>query len=310
MSKYYYGIDIGGTSIKMGLFNNEKSLIEKWEIPTNIGENGKNIINDIVASVKKHTPNFGEVIGYGFGVPGPVTDNYIPVFVNLEWKDINIKNDFKDLLQNENIVSGNDANVAALGEAAYGAGKGYSDVVMITLGTGVGSGFIVNNEIVEGAHGCAGELGHLTVEHNNGLSCNCGKKGCLETIASATGIKNIYYRMKEEYEGVSSLYELDHPSAKAVFDAARKGDELALKVVDYAAYYLGYTCHVIGITTNPAMIVIGGGVSKAGEFLINKVKENFLRFCFTPTKATQIHEAKLGNDAGIYGALQLVINNG
>ena len=310
MKKYLYGIDVGGTSIKMGLFSNKHELLKKWEISTNTKDNGEHILFDIVKSIKKHTPNLDEVIGYGIGIPGPVVDNYNPITVNLGWKDKNIKEELEDILQNENIYVANDANVAALGEATYGAGLGEQDVVMFTLGTGVGSGFVVHGKLLEGAQGSAGELGHLTIDPNSTLQCNCGKKGCLETVASATGFKRVYQLLKKDFTGDSTLKKLEHPSAKAIFDAAKKGDELALKVVDYCSFYLGYACHIASIATNPSVIVIGGGVSKAGKFLIDKIKAHFDVLVFAPTKGTRIVEATLGNDAGIYGAMQLVVNNG
>ncbi len=310
MKQYVYGIDVGGTTVKIGLFDSTAKLIEKWEIPTNKSEQGSNIIHDIYASIKKKTPNLNEVIGYGFGVPGPVVHNVVPVAVNLGWEDNDLKQDFGKLVNNFNIFVANDANVAALGEAAYGAGAGKDNVAMITLGTGVGCGIVVGGEVVEGYVGAAGELGHVNVLPKNPLSCNCGNSGCLETIASATGIKNTYQFLKDGYNGKSMLDSYKNPSAKAIFDFAKKNDELALKVVDYAAYYLGYACSILAVTTNPELIVFGGGVSKAGQFLIDKIQKEFQQFAFHACKDTRIMEAKLGNDAGIYGSARLVLNNG
>lgn len=309
MKKYYYGIDIGGTTVKMGLFDLDKKMIKKWEIPTRTGENGNYLFSDIVASIKQHT-KLEEVKGYGFGIPGPVIDNHVGVLVNLGFSNVNLRNRLKEELHNDFIYAANDANVAALGEAIYGAGQGQKDVVMVTLGTGVGGGFVVDSKLVEGSSGCGGEIGHLRINPENGFDCNCGGKGCLETVASATGIKNLYYDMKKSYYGQSSLYVLKHPSAKSIMDAAKRGDELALKVVDKAAYYLGYACSIIAVTSNPSTIVFGGGVSKAGDFLINKITTEFQKFCFSATKGTKIVQANLGNDAGMYGAMQLVVNHG
>ena len=310
MSKYIYGIDVGGTTIKFGLFNQDGNFLKKWEIATDKSGNGKNIVKDIYTSILQKTPNTKEVIGYGLGIPGPVVNNFIPVAVNLGWEKVNLKDELKDALQNEHIYVANDANLAALGEATFGAGKGFEDVVMITLGTGIGSGFVIDGKVVEGFHGAAGEIGHLKVNPKTPLVCNCGKSGCLETITSATGIKKTYHLFKETFVGESSLYKLKTPSAKAIFMAAKNNDKLAVKVIDYAAYYLGYACHVISATTNPSIIVIGGGVSKSGDFLINKIHKHFNDFLFSPVEGTQIVQAKLGNDAGIYGGAKLVINNG
>lgn len=310
MKKYTYGIDVGGTTIKIGLFNLEGRILKKLEIETVKGNNGETMFADIVKTIKSITPDLSQVVGYGFGIPGPVINNYFAVAVNLGIRDINLKDKLKDVLENDNIVAANDANVAALGEALSGAGQGQKDVVMLTLGTGVGGGFVVDSKVVEGMSGCAGEIGHLTVDAHSKLECNCGKKGCLETVASATGIRNVYNMLREDYNGTSTLYNLKYPSAKAIIDAAKNGDELATQVIDYASYYLGFACNVIAVTTNPSTIVIGGGVSKAGDFLIDKIRNNFQKICFNSTMKTNIVQASLGNDAGMYGAKELVRNNG
>ncbi len=310
MKKYIYGIDIGGTTVKIGLFDLQDKLIKKWEIDTRKGNNGKELFSDIVKSIKKETPDLSEVEGYGFGIPGPVSHNHVNVAVNLGLKDINIKDELKDALENEKIYTANDANVAALGEAINGAGKGQKDVVMLTLGTGVGGGIVVNDKVIEGSLGCAGEIGHLTVDPNSKIKCNCGKYGCLETVASATGVRNVYYQLKETYKGDSPLFKLQYPSAKAIIDAAKKGDDIAVKTMDYVSYYLGYACNIVALTTNPSTIVIGGGVSKAGDFLINHIKKHFEELSFKPTITTNIVQATLGNDAGMFGAKEMVKNNG
>lgn len=310
MTKYVYGIDIGGTTIKFGLFDTIGKLLKKWEIRTDSSEDGIHVIEDIHKDILKHTPNLKEVLGYGFGVPGPVVDNHISVVVNLGWKDVDLNTIFSELLNNENIYVGNDANLATLGEAAYGAGRGKKAVAMLTLGTGVGGGIVVDGKLVEGFNGAAGEIGHLNVFPKYNFKCNCGNIGCLETVASATGIRNIYYKMKETYIGDSSLFKLELPSAKAIVDAAKRNDEIAVNVIDEVSKYLGYACSVLSVITNPEVIVLGGGVSKSGEFLFSKVRKHFDIFKFSPVKATKIVGAELGNDAGIYGAARLVINNG
>lgn len=310
MKKYTYGIDVGGTTVKIGLFNLKGTMLKKLEIESREGNNGQTLLADLVEAIKSLTPDLSEVLGYGLGIPGPVINNNVEVAVNIGMRDLNLREELKGSLENDNIYAANDANVAALGEAISGAGKGHKDVVMLTLGTGVGGGFVVDSKLVEGNSGCAGEIGHLTVVSDSALQCKCGKKGCLETVASATGIRNIYYMMKEDYKGTSPLYDLKYPSAKAIIDAAKKGDELALQVVEYSSYYLGYACNIIAITTNPSIIVIGGGVSRAGDFLIDKIKNNFKKLCFASTINTNIVQASLGNNAGMYGAKELVKNNG
>ena len=211
--------------------------------------------------------------------------------------------------KNDNIHVGNDANVAALGETAYGAGRGKNDVAMLTLGTGIGGGIVADGKLIEGFHGAAGEIAHLHVFPKYEFKCNCGNSGCLETVASATGIRNVYYKMKETFTGDSPLFKLDLPSAKAIVNAAKHNDEIALNVIDEVSKYIGYACSVISVTTNPEVIVIGGGVSKAGEFLFDKIRKHFDLFKFSPVKSTKIIEAELGNDAGMFGAARLVINN-
>ncbi len=294
----------------MGLFNNTGKLLKKWEIKTDSSNSGVNVINDIYKDIVKHTPNLNEVLGYGFGVPGPVINNHITLVVNLGWRDVNLRAAFSELLNNDNIYVGNDANVATLGEAAYGAGNGKKSVAMLTLGTGVGGGIVADGKLVEGFHGAAGEIGHLNVFPKYVFKCNCGNSGCLETVASATGIRNIYHKMKETFTGNSQLFKISLPSAKAIFAAAKKGDEIALNVVNEASKYIGYACMILSVTSNPEVIVVGGGVSKSGEFLLEKVREYFDQFTFSAVKSTKIVSAELGNDAGIYGAAKLVIDNG
>lgn len=310
MTQYIYGIDIGGTSIKLGLFSPTFELIDKWEIPTDRSDHGSRILLDIVQAIQTKTPDLSTVIGYGFGVPGPVVKEYIPVCVNLGWKDVYLREELAGPLQNDNIFVANDANVATLGEAFIGAGHGRKNVAMITLGTGVGSGIIVDGAILEGAFGSAGEIGHLTIPQDKPLACNCGKQGCLETVASATGIWNIYQQELSQFIGDSVLLNQPYVNAKAIFDAAKEGDMLANLVVDKAAFYIGYACHVVSVTTNPSVIVLGGGVSKAGPFLIDRVAQEFRRLAFPPSRDTKIVQATLGNDAGIYGAAELVKRNG
>lgn len=306
MKKYICGIDIGGTSVKVGFFGLQGELIKKWEILTDKSEHGIHIIDDIYQSIISNHPNVDEILGYGFGVPGPVINGKVSEAVNLGWKNLDLKKQFSNLIGNEFVCVDNDANVAALGEASNGAASGYKSSVTMTLGTGIGGGVIMDQKIVSGAHGAAGEIGHMLVKHRDGLPCNCGKSGCLETIASATGIKNLYEINYHQLQDKSTIKEIDSPSSKRIFKAAKNGDALALSVVDEVAYYLGYACHVFSVLINPDIIVVGGGVSRAGDFLIDKIKENFSSIVFNPVQETKIVLAQLENDAGIYGAMALV----
>lgn len=309
MKKYIFGIDIGGTSVKIGLFNLKGVLLDKWDIVTNKEENAKNVLSDIYKSLLKVVPNLHEVAGYGFGVPGPVVNSKIIESVNLGWKDYDLISIFSKMVNNTNIVVENDANVAALGEATSGAAKDYKNSAMITLGTGVGGGIVINGKVIDGAHGAAGEIGHMHVVKDNARLCNCGNYGCLETVASATGIKNSYLDLVSHSNIESKIKNKKYPSAKMIIDAAKKGDILSLEVVEDFTYYIGYACHILSITVNPDIIVIGGGVSNAGDFLLHKIDNYFREMIFNPVKETKVVLASLGNDAGIYGGAALVKNN-
>jgi len=307
MKQYVYGFDVGGTTVKIGLFKVDGSLQEKWEIKTNTTEYGKHILNDIFDAISKKGISLDEIAGYGFGVPGPVIQGKVVKCVNLGWEDYDLESEFASLVGNAVIRVSNDANVAALGEAWMGAARGLQNMAMITLGTGVGGGIIVDSKIVDGAHGGAGEIGHMIVKHKDGFLCNCGNTGCLETVASATGIKRLYTQLMIQED---KALDENGPSAKYIVNLARKGDPIALETLEEVTYYLGYACQVLSVTTNPDVIVIGGGVSKAGPFLINKIDDNFRKIVFKPVNHTRIVQAQLGNDAGIYGAASLALNNG
>jgi len=307
MKKYIYGFDIGGTTIKIGLFSLSGDLIDKWEIVTNKTEKGTLILEDIYQAIKEHQVNLEEVLGYGFGVPGPVIDGLVVKGVNIGWENYNLKTEFSKLANSDLIFVENDANVAALGETWHGAAMGYQNSVLITVGTGVGGGIVVDSKVIEGAHGSGGEIGHIRVIHENGLLCNCGNKGCLETVASATGIKNTFKTILHSSNLKSKLRNIDNPSVKMIFDAAKDKDPLCLAVIDKTSYYLGYACQILSVITNPDIIIIGGGVSKAGNFFIERIRSHFQQIAFNSVRDTLIVEAKLGNDAGIYGAASLVI---
>jgi len=309
MKKYIYGFDVGGTTVKIGLFNLGGTLLKKWEIHTDTQDKGKRILKDIYDSISNQSVSLDEVLGYGFGIPCQIIDNIILDGVNIDWKDYDLIGEFSKLVNNSLVLIENDANVAALGEAWMGATKGYRNSAMITIGTGVGGGVIVNSKVVGGSAGSGGEIGHLKVVHQNGALCNCGNYGCLETIASATGIKRVFKVFLETKKYHSKFTDFKRITAKSIFDAAKTGDELCLKVVDEMASYLGYACQTLSVITNPAIIAIGGGVSNSGSFLIDKIRSEFKKNVFSTVKDTLIVHATLGNDAGIYGAASLVIND-
>ena len=309
--KYCFGVDIGGTTVKMGLFEATGTILEKWEIKTHTEEEGKAILPDVAASLKEkkaeHDLADSDIIGVGVGVPAPVTEEGI-VFgsANLGWKYKEVKKELEELTGLD-VEVGNDANVAALGEMWKGGGAGYKNLIMVTLGTGVGGGIIVNGKIVSGTHGAGGEVGHAHINDDETEKCNCGNKGCLEQVASATGIVRIAKKMLAEYEGESILKNARKLSAKMVLDAFKEGDEAAVQIVEYVCKELGSALSVFAAVVDPETIVVGGGVSKAGQPLIDCIRKYYQEYAFAACKTTPIVLARLGNDAGIYGAARMVI---
>lgn len=313
MKKFCIGVDIGGTTVKIGLFSEQGKVEEKWEIVTRKDEGGSFILSDIAASIQekleKHNIAKDKVAGIGIGVPGPVTeDGTVLKCVNLGWGIFNVADEVRKLTGIQNIKVGNDANVAALGEMWQGGGKGYKNIVMMTLGTGVGGGIILDGKILTGSKGAAGEIGHITVNYDEEDTCNCGKRGCLEQFASATGIVKEAKRLLLVSDKASKLRDLQYLSAKAIFDAAKEGDELADDLVDELTKYLGIAASHIAAVVDPEAFVIGGGVSKAGEILTNRIKQNYEKNVMFALHNKEFKLAELGNDAGIYGCAKMVID--
>lgn len=312
MKKYVVGVDIGGTSVKNGLFDAEGNLIEKWELPTRKENGGGLIMRDVAEAIEKQLRDKGvekqNLLGVGVGVPGPVqTDGYVSLCPNLGWRDYNPDKVLSELLGGVPVKAGNDANVAALGEAFKGAAAGERNVVMLTLGTGVGGGIIVDGKMVAGVHGAGGELGHIVVNPEEPLACNCGNHGCLEQYASATGVVRVARRLLNSSDEKSSLRGISGLTAKQVFDEAKAGDVVAAKAVDTLCMYLGLASAHCALTIDPDAFVIGGGVSRAGEILTNGISSYFERFTHIIPKKAAFKLATLGNDAGIYGAAKLVL---
>ena len=309
MKKYVFGIDVGGTTIKCGLFSSKGEMLDSWEIVTNKTDNGDHIISDIAATIQSKCEekgiNMDEVEGVGVGVPGPVDNNgLVKVAVNLGWSNRDVKSELQALV-NLPVAVGNDANVAALGELWLGAAAGAKDAIMFTLGTGVGGGVIVDSKVVAGVHGAGGEIGHISVVLEDGNQCNCGKKGCLETVASATGIVRETEKYLAACDEASSLRELAKIEAKDVFDAAKAGDADGVKMVNQLGRYIGLAAANLAVTTDPQKIIIGGGVSKAGDILIDTIEKHYKEFAFATVRDTQFVLAELGNDAGIVGSAYL-----
>ncbi len=313
MGKYAFGIDVGGTSVKLGLFTVEGELVEKWSIPTRSQNGGKDILPDIAKAIldKKSEKSLSDedVVGAGIGLPGPVdAEGFIRKAVNLHWEDtFNVAEKLSSLLNGMKVKAGNDANVAALGEAWVGSGKGCKDVVMVTLGTGVGGGIIVNGEMVSGATGAGGEIGHICVDPNETAACNCGNHGCLEQFSSATGIVRLLEKEIAENPDEKTLMNEKKHTAKDVWDAVEEGDALAKRVAEKFGYYLGFGLASVANVVNPELIIIGGGVSMSGDVIMPFITENFKKFAFHACRDTKFVRAVLGNDGGIFGAAKLVL---
>ncbi|WP_461239368.1 ROK family glucokinase [Paucilactobacillus sp. N302-9] len=319
MNRKLIGVDLGGTTIKFAILTDSGEIQQKWSLKTNILNEGQHIVPDIVDSINHHIDLYQmkreQFIGIGMGTPGTVDVKNGTVWgaFNLNWKT---EQPVKHLIETGTglpFALDNDANVAALGERWKGAGNNSDDVAFITLGTGVGGGLIANGHLIHGVAGAAGEVGHINVEPN-GYLCTCGNRGCLEQYASATGVVHIAQDLAEEYVGDSQLKAMidngDEITSKIVFDLAQKKDDyLANRVVDKVAYYLGLASANMSDVLNPEYVVIGGGVSAAGDFLLDRVRENFEEFAFaTVKKSTKIELAKLGNDAGVIGAASLAMD--
>ena len=305
MAQYYVGVDVGGTTVKMGMFSDTGELLDKWEIPTRRKNNGQYILSDIVDSIEEKRETFeGNIKGIGVGIPGPVTaDRTVLKCANLGWDVFSVSNKLASLTGVGNVKVGNDANVAALGEMWKGGGRGYDSIVMVTLGTGVGGGVILQGKILTGCKGAGGEIGHMKVNMDETRVCGCGNKGCLEQYASATGIVN----MAKENVPEGSYLADKKVTAKAVFDGAKEGDAYCMKVVEKFGRYLGVALSNVAHVVDPEAFVIGGGVSAAGQILLDVVEKYYNENSMFALKNKSFHLAELGNDAGIYGAVRMVL---
>jgi len=310
MKEYCFGIDVGGTTVKCGLFDVKGTVIDKWEIPTRTENNGSNILPDVAATIadkiREKSLDRDEIAGIGIGVPGPVNEEgEVPTAVNLHWGYVNLVAQMEKMTGLE-VKAGNDANVAALGEMWKGGGAGYHNVVLVTLGTGVGGGIINDSKIVVGSHGAGGEIGHIHVTDSLTQKCNCGNCGCLEQVASATGITFLANR-RLEADSTPSILRGGEISAKTVFDAVKQNDAVAIEIAEEFGKYLGLALANIAGVTDPDIFVIGGGVSKAGPVLLDYIVKYYREYAFLSCKDTPFALAELGNDAGIYGAARLVL---
>ena len=314
MKEYAFGIDLGGTTAKIGLFTTSGALLEKWEVATDTSNAGEHILENLAAAVLGKMNEQGiqpeQVEGVGIGVPGPVLDSSIVPIVcaNLGgWGERNVSAQLSGLLNGLKVLVGNDANVAALGEIWMGAAKGAKNAVMVTLGTGVGGGVVVNGKVIDGVHGAGGEIGHITVNRHETATCGCGKHGCLEQYSSATGVVRCMKKLLDENPDTPCVLRGTEFAAKDVFDAARNGDALAAREVDEMSDTLGMALANIASTVDPEAFLVGGGVARAGDVLFAPLNKHFQEYAFKSCREIPIKQASLGNDAGIYGAVRLIV---
>jgi len=310
VGKYVFGVDIGGTTIKFGLFTVAGELIEKFAIDTDTADEGSKLLPDtakaIFAKLAQRSLTIADVAGVGVGVPGPVDDNGVVLIgVNINWpKPVAVTETLSNLLGIPVNVT-NDANIAALGEMWLGAAKGARSAIMFTLGTGVGGGIIVDGKVINGTNGAGGEIGHLTVVPEGGAKCGCGRTGCLETVTSATGIVRIAKEKLTETDAASTLRSINDIKAKDIFDAAKAGDNLAIAIIDRVGYYLGLSAANLAASTDPEQFIFGGGVAYAGDILLESIRKYYGKYAFASVKNTPFVLATLGNDAGIIGGAYL-----
>ena len=310
--RYGFGIDLGGTTVKLAYFDENGTLLHKWEIPTNTADSGSHILPDIAQAVNGYLAEQNiekdAIIGIGIGVPGPVdSKGVVNKCVNLGWGVFNIAQELSELTD-LSVRAGNDANVAALGEYWKGGGAGCENMIMATLGTGVGGGIVVGGRVLHGAHGSGGEIGHLVMNRHETERCGCGKRGCAEQYCSATGLSTLAKRQLAAVQTPSALRELEKIMAKDVFDAANAGDEVAQQVLEQYYGYLGEFLANLSSTIDPEVIVLGGGVCKAGQVLLDGIAPHFHTHVFHAASQVRFAIAQLGNDAGAYGAFKLALD--
>ena len=308
--KFGFGVDLGGTTVKLAYFDEAGTMLHKWEIPTDTSEGGKHILPDIAKAVLKYMEENNisreDILGVGIGVPGSVNNQGIVAGCdNLGWGRFSVKDALEPLLGMK-VVAGNDATVAALGECWKGGGQGYKSMVLVTLGTGVGGGIILDGKPLHGTTGAAGEIGHMVLNRHETAVCGCGKSGCVEQYCSATGIARLTRLALAESDAPSSLRAVEKIMAKDVFDAANSGDTLAQGVLEQVYAYMGEFIANICCVVNPEVVVLGGGVSRAGEPLLEGLRKSFKKWGYHACQDTKFALATLGNDAGSYGAFKLV----
>lgn len=310
--KYGFGIDLGGTTVKLAYFDENGTMLDKWEIPTVTSGGGQQILPDIAASIRgyldSHNIPASDILGLGIGVPGPVNARgVVNKCINLGWGVFNISEELSDLTGFP-VKAGNDANVAALGEFWKGGGQGCDNMVFVTLGTGVGGGIVVEGNLLHGAHGSGAEIGHICIEPEETIPCNCGNRGCVEQYCSATGIVRLAKEHLAASDAPSAMRKVENLTCKDIFDAAKAGDREALTVLDRVYRYMGLFLANVCSTVNPEVVVLGGGVSKAGDMLVKGLEPYFHQHVFHAAGGVKFAMASLSNDAGAYGAFKLALD--
>lgn len=310
--RYGFGIDLGGTTVKIACFDENGTILDAWQIPTRTENSGENILPDIASAVKTYLEekkiDRNQVIGAGLGVPGPVNGlGVVNKCVNLGWGVFNVAETLSGMLEFP-VKAGNDANVAALGEYWKGGGAGSGSMVMVTLGTGVGGGIVMDGHLLHGAHGSGGELGHMVQDPEETERCGCGKQGCVEQYCSATGVVTLAKRYLSAHNEGSSLRSAEQLTAKAVFDAAKDGDGAAKQILEQYYDHLGRFLASMCCVVDPDVVVLGGGVCKAGQVLLDGVRPYFDKYVFHAARGVKFALAKLENDAGAYGAFKLALD--
>lgn len=310
--EYGFGVDLGGTSVKIACFDRGGTLLSKWEIPTDTQNNGRNILPDIAASILQycnaHSIAKGQILGIGIGVPGAVErDGTVNRCVNLGWGRVNICEELGKRTGLP-VAAGNDATVAALGECRAGGGQGCRNMLMITLGTGIGGGIVADGKVIHGTHGAGGEVGHIIINREETALCSCGRRGCAEQYCSATGVVRLAKKHLAASDRPSLLRSKKNLSCKDVFDAAGNGDIPAAEVLEQVYARLGQFLANLCCVLDPEIVVLGGGVSKAGTSLLQGVQTYFAHYAYHACADTRLALATLGNDAGVYGAFQLLLD--
>ncbi len=310
--RYGFGVDIGGTTVKIAYFDEHGTMLDSWEIRTATDNGGEKILPDVACALKQylaeHNIDSADILGVGIGVPGPVDGKgVVNMCVNLGWGRKDVVRELS-ALTGLNVCAGNDANVAALGEYWKGSGREYNSMIMATLGTGVGGGIVADGKLLHGAHGAGGEIGHLLLNRDETEHCGCGRCGCAEQYCSATGLARLAVKRLQRDDAPSMLRGIAAPAAKDVFDAGKQKDAVALEILetyfDYLGEFLGIVCAVV----DPEVIVLGGGVSKAGDILLDGIRRAYAKSCFQGVKDVRFAVAELGNDAGSYGAFKLIVD--